>query len=120
MASELTWEDVCERLWGQDWIAPLSEVLHVNRRTVERWRSGKVEIPDDVERMIVEASPRPMLTRELGDMLRRVANGATDRDLKKHLDDQGAAYRRILGMRQNGTTLLKVASLFEGEEREEG
>ena len=39
----LDWEDSAHRLWGDDFIAPMSEVLGINRRTIERWRAGQGE-----------------------------------------------------------------------------
>ncbi|WP_024350994.1 hypothetical protein [Aurantimonas coralicida] len=69
------WQEVAERLFGSDWIAPLSEVLGVNRRTVERWRSGAVSAPDRVADEITDLARRGRDNRNYGIMLRRAATG---------------------------------------------
>lgn len=71
----LDWQDVAERLFGPDWIAPLSEVLGINRRTVERWRSGAVAIPERVAADIADLARRGRDNRNYGVMLRRAASG---------------------------------------------
>jgi hypothetical protein len=33
-----------EALYGESWVAPLSDALDINPRTIQRWASGKNEI----------------------------------------------------------------------------
>lgn len=34
-----------EALYGRDWLTELAEAIQVNRRTVQRWRSGAAPVP---------------------------------------------------------------------------
>ncbi len=40
---------MCLAIWGHNWQGPLARALKVNDRTVRRWASGDVPIPDSVE-----------------------------------------------------------------------
>lgn len=84
------WQAGCARLWGEDWIAPLSEVLSVNRRTVERWRSGAVPIPPDIARDLGRLGA--IGDRHYGDILRRLARGESPEDIRADI----AAMQRAL------------------------
>jgi len=88
----VSWQDVCQALWGADWIAPLAEVLAVNRRTVERWRSGAVRIPDAIIADLTRLSRSGPVTRAYGDVLRRIARGETVEGIEAWMSD----YRRAL------------------------
>lgn len=82
----MDWQSECEKLWGRDWIAPLSEVLGVNRRTVERWRSGAVTIPSVVDNLICDAMENVRQPRVMGAVFRMVAKGARPDDIRETLD----------------------------------
>ncbi|GGD38310.1 hypothetical protein [Aureimonas glaciei] len=71
-----TWQQVCQRLWGPDWVKPVSEVLGVNRKTIERWRDGITPIPDAIDEMFLVQQSTPD-DRAYGAILRRIANGET-------------------------------------------
>lgn len=88
----MSWQDACQSLWGADWIAPLSEVLDVNRRTIERWRSGEVQIPAHIEADLIRLPRLGSATRAYGDILRRLARGETPEDIETWL----AEHRRAL------------------------
>lgn len=71
------WRDDCEKLWGADWIAPLSDVLGIARRTVERWKSGAIGAPRpeiQAELRRLAAMPHPEI---VGRIVRRLAAGDT-------------------------------------------
>lgn len=72
----MDWQIACETLWGPDWISPASQVLGINRRTIERWRTdgGAPRAADDLVRMARRAGG---YSREYGDALRRLAGGET-------------------------------------------
>lgn len=40
---------MCLAIWGPTWQGPLARALKVNDRTVRRWASGDVPIPESVE-----------------------------------------------------------------------
>jgi hypothetical protein len=104
------WQLVCKGLWGPDWIAPLAEVLGVNRRTVERWKSGTVEIPGDV---VAELARLPRLgsaTRAYGEVLRRLARGETVEDLEQDLADR----RRALSHYKNERGKFRIITVVAG------
>lgn len=89
------WQAACVRLWGEDWIAPLSEVLGVSRRTVERWRSGESPISQQLVDEIVAASMMAGNEARLyGAFARRLANGERTLDLAAWL----VAQRRTLDL----------------------
>lgn len=70
------WIHDCQTLWGDDWIAPLSEVLAVNRRTIERWREGRGQPRPEIIAELARLAALPN-TRAVGRMVRRLANGDT-------------------------------------------
>lgn len=86
----IDWQSACEALWGDEWIAPLSEVLSVNRRTVERWRSGEVSIPLHIADDLVRLPRIGEAQRAYGDVLRRMANG----EGLDEIEDWVSHYRR--------------------------
>jgi len=90
----MSWQDACHALWGDNWIAPLSEVLAVNRRTVERWRSGEVQIPRHIEADLIRLPRLGSATRAYGDILRRLARGETVDEISAWLADHRRALAR--------------------------
>jgi hypothetical protein len=84
----MIWTKACKLLWGEDWIAPLAEVLGKSRKTVERWKVGSVQIPPEVEREIQSMAPfaREDVAREYGRLLRRHARGESISDMEDWLD----------------------------------
>ena len=89
------WQYQCEALWGDDWIAPLSEVLAVNRRTVERWRSGEVAIPAHIATDLIKLPRLGSATRAYGEMLRRMARGEAIETIEQWMADQRRALARV-------------------------
>ena len=89
------WQSACEGLWGEDWMAPLAEVLGVNRRTVERWRDGQVAIPAHIAAELARLPRIGSAQRAYGDMLRRMARGETLEAIESDLADQRRAIHRL-------------------------
>lgn len=89
----MTWIDEAEKLWGADWIAPLSEVLAVNRRSVERWRSEAQPAPEwlgpALQRACILAGSEP---RVMGDVMRRLAAGE---DVARRIRAEQIALRKV-------------------------
>jgi hypothetical protein len=90
----MSWQSACEALWGEDWIAPLSEVLAVNRRTVERWKSGEIAIPSHIASELIKIPRIGSAQRAYGDVLRRLARGETMDDVDQSIADQKRAAAR--------------------------
>lgn len=103
----MRWTEVCERLWGSDWIAPLSEVIRVNRRTVERWRSGANPIPDAV-RVMLERISQP--DRAYGSLLRRIAGGETPEMVRDAINEERRALMIFENRLRDGDPLAVLAS----------
>lgn len=59
------WREAAKRLFGPNWMKPLSEVLEVNYRTVQRWA------PDDALH-----GPRPELAAAICDAANIAGNDA--------------------------------------------
>lgn len=91
---EMSWQSACEALWGDDWIAPLSEVLAVNRRTVERWKSGEIDIPRHIAADLNRLPRIGSAQRAYGDTLRRMARGETLSEIEQSIADQRRAVSR--------------------------
>lgn len=91
----MNWQSACLGLWGEDWIAPLSEVLEVNRRTVERWKSGEGTIPEHIERDLIRLPHIGTAQRAYGDILRRLARGETMEDVERSIAEQRRAVARV-------------------------
>ena len=89
------WQDACEALWGDDWIAPLSEVLAVNRRTVERWKSGEIDMPAHIAAELVKLPRLGSATRAYGETLRRLAGGETMDAIEQWIADHKRAVARV-------------------------
>jgi len=87
------WQDAARTLWGDEWIAPLSEVLAVNRRTVERWKAGDQDIRPDIAAELVRLGRRGG-ARHYGAVLRRLANGETAADIRGELESVKRALMR--------------------------
>jgi len=90
------WQDACSRLWGDEWIAPLSEVLAVNRRTVERWNAGDPAIRSEIAVELIRLGRRidGDSIRPYGTILRRLANGETIPDIHAEMQGMKRAIRR--------------------------
>jgi len=72
----MTWQDAARALWGDDWIAPLADVLGANRRTVERWRAGEGEPRAATTDLLARLARRSGSdARIMGAVLRRIADG---------------------------------------------
>lgn len=89
----MDWQDAACALWGDDWIAPLSELLGANRRTVERWRAGEGEPrASTAETLVMLARRSGADARAMGTTLRRISNGETAQDL---IDEMNATMRSL-------------------------
>ena len=77
----MTWQSSAAALWGDQWIAPMAEVCRINRRTIERWRAGDGEPNEVIQRDLARLALFPY-ARQIGDVLRRVANGETLDDVE--------------------------------------
>lgn len=88
------WQKWPQRLWGDDWIAPMSEVLEINRRTIERWRAGegapRSQLQEQLQRMSQCNDPRAM-----GAILRRLARGETPDAIRRELQAMQAALDEV-------------------------
>ena len=89
------WQSACEGLWGTDWMAPLAEVLDVNRRTVERWRAGEVAMPRHIADDLCRLPRIGSAQRAYGETLRRLARGETMDDIEQWIADQKRAVSRV-------------------------
>lgn len=89
----MSWQDAAEKLWGGDWIAPMSEVLGINRRTIERWRAEEgapsQQLQDDIAALARRGGTD---ARHIGTTLRRMAGGETVQDI---IDDMNATKRAL-------------------------
>ena len=108
----MEWQSVCEALWGDDWIAPLSETLGVNRRTVERWKSGEIQMPRHIADDLLRLPRIGFAQRAYGAALRRLANGATLQDID---DDAAAQVRAARRLRADVGRFSAIAVLAAGQ-----
>jgi hypothetical protein len=101
----MDWKQACVRLWGEDWIAPLSEVLKVSRRTVERWKAGTHPVPEKIERELIAlvggiaidlSSHEDPYNRAYGDMMRRLASGESPDAILLWLDARVDAFDDLI------------------------
>ncbi len=118
MNENMEWDDVAVLLWGEDFVAPLSECLGVNRRTVSRWKTGVIDIPSDIRQAIIECTPHQTMTRELGETMRKIAAGDSPSDVKRGLEAQASALLRFKSMQKSGAHLAQIItaqSLDNGE-----
>jgi phage terminase Nu1 subunit (DNA packaging protein) len=107
------WQKTCVALWGEDWIAPLSEVLDVNRRTVARWKVGDIQIPAHIAADIVRLPKLGTATRAYGEILRRVAHGDTVQDIENWMAD----IRHALAHYQSDVGKYPAIDILSGNSR---
>lgn len=95
----MDWQDAARALWGDDWIAPLSEMLGANRRTVERWRAG------EGEPRVTTAETLQMLARRsgadarvMGTILRRIATGESPAAIVDEMNAMTRSLKRAEAM----------------------
>jgi len=79
-----SWKAACADLWGERWVPSLADVLCIASRTVERWKSGDVEIPASLASDIVQLAASTTAPRVYGEMLRQVSCGR-DLDTLTHI-----------------------------------
>lgn len=96
------WQIAAERLFGPDYIIPLSAALRINRRTVERWRSGAVQIPEPVRHSLVSLVERGCASPVYGGVLRIMSAGhsiteiqTAVRQVTQDIEDPGSVARRL-------------------------
>ena len=44
----MNWQEQARKMLGYHWIVTLAHMADVSKRTVQRWNSGDVQIPDEV------------------------------------------------------------------------
>jgi hypothetical protein len=91
----MNWRNAAVALWGDDWIAPLSEVIGVNRRTIERWNSGDGQPPDAIVADLIRLPRIGSAQRAYGDLLRRLARGETIEELETDAAKRKRALARL-------------------------
>lgn len=104
------WQEAARNLWGDDWIAPLSELIEVNRRTIERWKSGEGEPRQGIQDALVMLARRSgQDARVMGAVLRRMAAGETADEIMAEINAMRRSLVRIdhhklvlATMRRNG------------------
>lgn len=116
----MSWQSYAQRLWGEDWIAPMSEVLDINRRTIERWNAGQGAPATGIQAELSRLSMRSY-SRALGDVLRRMANGESVDDIRRDYREHMAATTVIqseLG-KYNAIAILASRHELESEDEDE-
>jgi len=48
----VNWQEKAETMLGYHWIVTLAHIAGYEKRTVQRWRTGYKQIPDDVVQAI--------------------------------------------------------------------
>lgn len=94
LAPSSDWRDICQSLWGDDWMQPASDVIGVNRRTVERWRAGHQTVPPAVIAALLSI---PMdvgepVIRAYGRILRQVALNGSLSSIAAYIEVQRHAF----------------------------
>lgn len=105
------WKNAAFLLWGEEWIAPLSEVMGINRRTVERWKAGQGEPREATRQALCGLARRAGSdARVTGGILREMAAGECAdairgkiNAMKRALVKIEAESERIASMRSDGT-----------------
>lgn len=101
----MDWQQAARALWGDDWIAPLSEFISVNRRTIERWRAGEGEPSGAIADGLVGVARRSGYdAAHTGKILRRLSSGETVADIT----DEIAAMRRSLVRVERESETIRV------------
>ncbi len=91
------WRDGARRLWGDDWIVPLSEVMGIDRHLVARWASGETPIaPEIANQIIALADAAHPHTSGVGQIARLIANGHNVGDWLNHYERLRRHYPAIL------------------------
>lgn len=99
------WRTAAKRMWGDDWIAPLADVLQVSRRTVERWRSGRIPIPEAIARDLASLPDLGQASRSYGSILRRLSTGASVSDIEADIANRRTALLKIISDRGKYQTI---------------
>lgn len=48
----MNWQEQAKEVLGYHWIVTLAHMADVSKRTVQRWNSGDMQIPDEIESRI--------------------------------------------------------------------
>ena len=113
----VAWKDYAIRLWGDDFIAPMSDVLGINRRTIERWNAGEGAPREGLQAELRRIALRSH-ARQVGTILRRMARGETLADIRADYRAHMVASTAVeheLG-RYNAIAVLANRNEVEGEE----
>lgn len=81
------WIRACERLWGPDWITPAAEVIGVNKRTLERAKSGSTSLNPRICADLERLGNQVGAGRAYGDVLRRIARGETPEEIEAYVQE---------------------------------
>lgn len=111
----MDWQDSAQRLWGEEFIAPMSEVLMINRRTIERWKAGEGQPSNGIQVEMMRLAMRAE-SREIGTVLRRMANGTTLDEIDRDIRNQQVAARRV---RTDLGKFNAISVLAAGQEAED-
>lgn len=80
------WQEAALALWGDEWIAPMSEWSDINRRTIERWKAGAGAPRQRLQDRIVTIAERAGDDAQaMGDVLRRMARGGSINGIREHI-----------------------------------
>ena len=108
----MSWRCDARKLWGDDFIAPMSEVLDLNRRTVQRWNLGEGEPAQRIQLELRRLASRTQ-AQALGRVLRRMANGERLEDIASDYRAHVSAAKIIEAERGRYSAIALLASKNE-------
>lgn len=90
------WQTAAKSLWGDDWIAPLSEFLAINRRTIERYRAGDGDLSPALASQLCTLARRAGADApHVGGYLREMARGASIQAISADMASRRRAMAKI-------------------------
>jgi hypothetical protein len=72
----------------------MAEVLGINRRTIERWNAGNGAPRESIQNELRRLAIYPV-AREIGDVLRQMAQGVSLDEIEQGIRNQQVAVRRV-------------------------